>query len=140
MSTITEFLLARIAEDEEAARGATRGPWAYPPREGHYDDGVVVATSLSDRYDDREPRFVALTSYDGQSNTTMNSDADGEHIARHDPKRVLAECEARRRIVEYALELDADYPGVSGPSADLLPMLASVYADHEDFQDEWRTA
>jgi hypothetical protein len=53
-----------------------------------------------------------------------------EHIARHDPARVLADVEAKRRIVEW----DAEQPVDRG----VLNILASVYADHPDYREEWR--
>jgi hypothetical protein len=56
---------------------------------------------------------------------------DAVHIARHDPARVLAECEAKRRIVEWY----GEEPGRVGPA---LGMLAAVYADHPEFREEWR--
>ena len=44
------------------------------------------------------------------------------------PARVLAECVAKRRIVEESEEYEA------GPTGRIL---ASIYADHKDFQLEW---
>ena len=44
------------------------------------------------------------------------------------PERILAECEAKRRIVERWRELHPD----------VLRLLALPYADHADYQQEWR--
>ena len=113
--TLTEVLLARIAEDELNAihQLAPVGPGSIYP----------------------------------------------EHKAR-----VLAECEAKRRIVEVFVAGDGrakaewqDYsdwlegkgtderPTFAGPDPKLLPgltaalrLLALPYADHPDFRDEWR--
>jgi hypothetical protein len=83
---------------------------------------------------------------------------DGEitHIARWDPARVLAECEARRRIVEWCGERDrvfvgAHFGGDAMRESDFLPgalkrpadsvvlrALAAVYADHPDYDQAWR--
>ena len=113
--TITDFLLARIAEDEELL--------------------------------EREDRV-----YGG----------GGEVWTREAHARVLAECEAKRRIVELhsnggadtfsrgfgedithtrrpaCLECGAwgEFP-VAWPCP-TLRALAAVYADHEDFREEWR--
>jgi len=83
--TLTEFLLARIAEDEEMAR----------------------------------------------------IDTMGDHIPLDcwPPDRVLAECEAKRRIVEgmqpYGLIDDIN-------SSEILPLLALPYDQHPDYQEEWK--
>src|SRR5688572_20799212 len=74
--TLTEFLLARLTEDEAAARAAAGEHGVYPGTWWGQEAGG-------------EPSGV--------------SSEDGAHIARHDPARVLAECEAKRRIVD-ALE------------------------------------
>lgn len=54
-----------------------------------------------------------------------------EHIARHDPARVLAECEAKRRIMTMDFER-------YGEQVELLYMLALPYAGHPDYEEAWR--
>src|SRR5690348_14236909 len=74
MPTLTEFLLARIAEDEAVAQASAPYSWTA-------DGGDVYAghpTALIAEY--VEVSWAA-------------------HIARHDPARVLAECKAKREIV-----------------------------------------
>ena len=112
--TITEFLLARIEEDEQAAKGVHRGRW-------------------------------------NSKTALLDHDLYG-HISRQHPARVLAECDAKRRIVEQAWKLEFEIDGEWGSSRSVEEMqadgvcpgiiatLASVYADHPDFQDEWRAA
>jgi hypothetical protein len=51
------------------------------------------------------------------------------------PARVLAECEAKRRIVELMSD-EVEYVVYSD---DVLRALALPYADHPDFRPEWRT-
>src|SRR5207344_1473790 len=68
MTTLTEFLLARIKEDKAAATAAI----------GHQ---VTIGTDWAD---------VSVQ----------------HHIARWSSARVLAECETKRRIVEYAAKVD----------------------------------
>jgi hypothetical protein len=55
-------------------------------------------------------------------------------------ERVLAECEAKRRIIEAAPW--ANNGGHSAmkdlPGRWILRLLAAVYADHPDYRDEWR--
>jgi hypothetical protein len=63
---------------------------------------------------------------------------DRAHIARWDPARVLAECEAKRRIVElhgcYHSCRSSDYAG-DCPTMDLV---ALPYASHPEYREEWR--
>ncbi|MFJ3880807.1 DUF6221 family protein [Streptomyces sp. NPDC090077] len=64
-----------------------------------------------------------------------------DHIARFDPARALAEVEAKRAIVDtYARPPGND--GVPRAFRDGLHiailLLASVYADHADYSEEWR--
>ena len=84
--SLTEFLLARITEDENKARECEEWPdcFACPTHE------------------------------------TFNT------------ARVLAECAAKRRIVEH----HAPYAGGSGRPTLLL--LALPYADHPDYDETWR--
>lgn len=74
------------------------------------------------------------------------------HIARHDPARVLAEVDAKRKIldeivpdvdelVELAEDRKARPEGDDAPDPEhtrLLRLLALPYADHLDYRDEWR--
>lgn len=103
--TLTEFLLARIAEDERDADSwrRTEAFLAYPTVEG---DFLI------------------------------------------DPKpwlRVLAECEAKRRIVELHHRVKPLFGGWScgicldngGVDCRTLRALALPYADHPDYRDEW---
>lgn len=135
--TLTEFLLARIAEDEAAARAATQGRWTYD----HDDEDGITSDSTAHN----PGGYVAQTSYDGQSLTEGNSQSDGVHIARFHPARVLAECEAKRRIVELVDWLNnqsADFrvpPILSDlPSRLVLRHLALPYADHPGYDEAWR--
>ena len=106
--TLTEFLLARIAEDE-------RDGW-----EVHVQGCPSV----------RDVPFPCECGY---------------------PARVLAECEAKRRIVEtFSFENDAGSAVDEWMSTGLTPppavaaltrvatLLALPYADHPDFHEAWR--
>ena len=142
---MTEFLLARIAEDEAVAAAAVSRR-----------DGV-------DKWEAVGSGTVVGPGYDKVKHVMLPSSEDGaaRHIARHDPARVLAECEAKRRIIErgpsecggYQSEhgLGTHYPAEgwsycdgcsAAESADLdwqwiMRHLATVYADHEDYRAEW---
>ena len=154
MSDLTEFLLARIAEDEEAAKAASPSPWKYGDVESVaggslYDKTRMIASLHYEQPTDHDGTIVRHLLSD-------EADANGAHIARHDPARVLAECEAKRRIVEVHAKIREAYPGMtieenpccaecsaggeypSGWPCATLAAIASIYADHPDYREEWR--
>jgi hypothetical protein len=118
--SLPEFVLARIAEDAAAAR------------ECHVETALPLTWG-----------FLY------QMGGTFGANVGIEHIARHDPARVLAECEAKRRIVEHwksTVEWAED-PGCDSPDRYLMVAaglyeamrhLAEPFADHPDYQPEWR--
>lgn len=183
--TLTEFLLARIAEDEETARAATPGPWRasvafcnVPPGDPDWDTPAsysVDCRPMRLRDSDNEAGFevipvdawqdaevwgsIAIWDVDDHYSTKYDVGADHSHIARHDPARVLAECDAKRRIVAahpltgsvipegyvgrnegFGCETCHDWDGVTEAlgNCDTLLALALVYAEHPDYRDEWK--
>lgn len=97
--TITEFLLARIAERESVARDMQHQ--ARVGRPFFRTDLLAGGTGIRELID---------------------------------PARVMAECEAKRRMVE-----EATHPQTSSQEGyDMLRYLAEVYADHPDYSEEWR--
>jgi len=124
--TITEFLEARIAEDERAAQIASPGPWSYSDIESVgggtiYDPEVAIAGVQWDT--EHVDRRIRRTVPSGEANAT------GRHIARHDPSRVLAECAAKRAL------LDIDF--LTSAVLDNHRVLAAIYKDHPDYKQEW---
>jgi len=73
-------------------------------------------------------------------------EASGEYVTIYmAPSRLLAECEAKRRIIEVHLSGDAWCDHCSGgehrgnPDAcPTLRLLALPYADHPDYDETWR--
>lgn len=131
--TIVEFLNARIDEEEADARAATPGRW-FPEGKGVSDsDGIEFVEA---------PR------------------RDVSHIARHDPARVLREVTMKRDLLALHKPGKADFYDVdqcdhcadqchssSGLSCeepdarypcDTVRTLATVHADHPDYQQEWK--
>jgi hypothetical protein len=100
--TLTEFLLARIAEDEETAQAAT----------------------VDDPY-------------------WLEHIYDNPHIVAWSPDRVLDECEAKRRIVEELCYVggpgEPEWVPYDLDSQSILQLLAAPYANHPDFDEDWRT-
>lgn len=106
--TLTEFLLARIAEDEAQAGGMLET--GYQPPAHSPDDRPEFVPDFYDPPTDSDRRFVA---------------------------RVLVECAAKRRIVG----LRDSWPQQSDRDEDSDPILrtmATVYADHPDYDQSWR--
>lgn len=99
--TITEFLEARIAEDEAAARDRTQSAYIHTSGCYYYD-------------------------YTLDAGWFCDCDEDGEGTAR-----VLAECKAKRAIIDC---LDNDWYGIPY----VVRILAAVYADHPAYQEEWK--
>lgn len=115
---LTEFLLARIAEDEGPARAAAESKGAeWEIRllmDGH---GLVGSPRGAEGMPVRMWPEVAY------------------HVARWDPAHVLAECEAKRRIITAASWDDEPWRRTRDY---LLELLALPYADHPDFDEAWR--
>jgi hypothetical protein len=114
--TITEFLLARIAEDEQRAASAGHGCGylLHEHNAGWVEVDLPAEHNVRPSY---ELRF----------------------IREHSPDRVLAECEAKRRIVaDRPLPIGHFWDGQRAQHDNALRFLASVYADHPDYRDEWR--
>jgi hypothetical protein len=112
-TTLAEFLLARIDEDEAEQRWTDGRAFLedYHGREWHRGE------------------CESLTDNAGPCDCGL-------------PARVLAECAAKRRIVAGTWGRADDLPGVGEGMSRAFDfaakMLAQPYADHPDFRDEWR--
>jgi hypothetical protein len=121
--TLTDFLLARIAEDEDVARRGISGQ--ADPENGW---GLVEYQGLAG---------LALSPHVGH----IHERVQGEHVIRWHPARVLAECEAKRRILERAVALsewDEMGSSTADDGYDILGFLALPYADHPDYRQWWK--
>jgi Family of unknown function (DUF6221) len=68
------------------------------------------------------------------------ADASGESFGWYDPNRVLAECEAKRRIIDGAAEYFDHRGGIEstdGLAGRGLSYLALPYANHPDYRAGW---
>jgi hypothetical protein len=179
-ASLADFLLARIAEDEAAARAVTWHPQAraniralesadhqraritHEPRQVFAEDGRVIdwdayAAALGPVEPITEEGYAdLLNSGCGE----YYGDDEYNHATRWSPARVLAECEAKRRIVQQCLDLVAsfgDWDAAAAAGAGgrnlwpgdvsrrershahaILDAMALPYADHPDFREEWR--
>lgn len=99
---LTEQVRAGLAADEETARAATAGPWQSRRRGDRF---VVLggAHPLPGAESD-----VRVVHRDGGypadwPKDVVNAEADADHIARHDPARVLADVAAKRALLDDLL-------------------------------------
>jgi len=126
---LSDFLLARIADDERAAQ--SEWDWMierHGPDFWSTGEGAVMDSEWS-----------------------LETDRDATlHVS---PRRVLAECGAKRRIVELHREelierLDDEFPGTPYDAlcvvdnddfpCTTLRLLALPYAEHPDYDPEWK--
>jgi len=128
---LVQFLRARLDEDEALAREAPAGPW-------HIGNAV----------DPTQPCSVHMF-------PSVRLVADGlnwlvaEHIARHDPARVLREIDAKRKIAEQHRpvgygDVCLSYCHTRTPSQPqtwpclTLRLLALPFTDRPGYREEWR--
>jgi hypothetical protein len=141
---LAEFLLARIAEDETVARRAETFAVRRTTRsaDGAYGDPIRHVQTPNAQ----ATRIYVAWAVDSDGWSPSES---GTHegatalLERYGPARVLAECEAKRRIVaehddqhsctSWELASAEPYVGCS-----VLRLLALPYADHPDYREEWR--
>lgn len=120
--TIVEFLNARLDEDETKAKAARGATWVASQRGGVVD------------LDDTQGQEV--TGGDGGLDWS-----DAEFMAHHDPARALREIKAKRRLIDQWADRYSTNPHIvtteESDAIDVLHTLASVYADHPDYRQEW---
>lgn len=157
MSELIEFLLARITEDEAAAKAA-KGWRAWHVEEKRTLEIVTeVDGSMGWEFGGGSGVWGCDDPYDDCDQYRTHAYLEADHIVRHDPTRVLAECEAKRRIVEIHVPWGFEYSGGEGcarcvspddytttrlPDTERFPCptlraLAQPYRDHPDFKPEW---
>jgi hypothetical protein len=133
--SLVAFLQARYDEDDQAARDAGGKSWEW---EQHYGDMCNDPTCEYGNLATDDTILMSVHAYD------IKVPWQGaEHIARHDPARVLAEVEAKRRLLkQFRLRGDSVravvQPSTGGVWDDMLRLLALPYADHPDYREEWR--
>ncbi|MBM4549356.1 hypothetical protein GS445_06580 [Rhodococcus hoagii] len=133
MSDIVEFLRARLDEDEQTATAAVAATFGGCPTWTSKDDGTGRQThgyAMADH--------TAICGHDGDDVLLPVAD----HIARHDPARVLREVEAKRRVINGWSDpfgnLNAEQADAARvEKARVLHSLAAVYSDHPEYQQEW---
>lgn len=127
---LVDFLRARYDEEAELAQAAD-------------GDQIEATDSLWGT------KYLTLRGDHDDRHTTELPAALANHIARHDPARVLAEVEAKREMLreadsfcaEYYADMDDDssaYQRAACWRETNARLLALPYANHPDYRDEWR--
>jgi hypothetical protein len=132
---LVTWLRAQLDEDERVAKMAEildPAPWANRVSTtpgGHVEGRIAGAGGHTVVHvKDQAPDFDSAT-----------------HIARWDPARVLAEVDAKRRILElHAPVIDGTqsswtwFAGSESASEAIVKLLALPYADRPGYRSEWR--
>lgn len=121
--TIVEFLEHRISEVEVMARAAIADDTG---QDGGFEDAFDELTGRKPSVFDAGPKFA---------------DACARMIVWNTPRRVLAECAAKRAIVDWEKRYRTTVKRrgeswehrATGP----LRILAAIDSDHPDYQKEW---
>jgi hypothetical protein len=121
------FMRVRLDEDFEAVRRVL---------------GVNVMAAI--QHGEPAPRWVPSPKSDagvwdtsGVPRVKFVWARERDHIIRHDPARILAEIEAKRALVDEFERCGPNTQGYSGLRF-AVRVLATVYADHPDYREEWR--
>lgn len=148
MDDLTDFIRARLAEDEAVVRALAE------PHEWHTGPGDDPEWEDESTVYMWPPEFHTPYEQDKHwRGLTASNPRLAAHIARHDPARVLRDVEAKRRIVECHEPWTAangdiicgrcgrehidGRPGGHFP-CQTLRLLAAMYADHPSYREEWR--
>ncbi len=122
MDGLVTWLGAQLDDDERVACAAHANRWKAGA--GQHDDEVVI-------FPDHAPSGVAVAF----------GDRNAQHIARWDPARVLAEVDAKRRILDEAAAYSPELEhGDNGEWAfnRVVRLLALPYAGRPGYRDEWK--
>lgn len=133
MTSLIQFLVSRLNEDERVALASGGATWTAEPYVGleyYAERGEAQIRGIPQPVDVDEER--------------MFRSVDAEHIARWDPARVLAEVAAKRELIDHTT---AQFDSAYGEQGTWLPdewdyvlrLLVQPYADHPDFDPAWRT-
>ena len=162
MDDLARWLSAQLDEDERIAKAATPGPWrAHDTHLGQYGH---AATVLSGEGNDTDLRAWLPSMSQEPWDEARNVWADAEHVAAHDPARVLREIDAKRKLLgQYVSaaksveDLGAARDRLSAQGRDtlmtglelesaihrrdtlrgVLRLLAAPYSDRPGFREEW---
>lgn len=162
--TLAGFVSDRLDEKAAKARAATPGPWRHNPEKEWHTDPAMLARAKQRRLTYGGEEFVGAGPLDetvcvaatGPADDARSA-ADAAHIATNDPAAVLASVEADRRILAPHIP-DREHPDpwahdvcpactrygaydhtvVYEDECPTLRALASKWATHPDYREDWR--
>jgi hypothetical protein len=143
LADLVEFLLARLDDDEQTARAAAEHSREW--RVHSFVDDATGRDAVLDLGDQQDMLGAGTTTGDLPDPLALGQ---ARHIARHDPARVLAEVDTKRRILEEHEPYHSEETGglrcwKCGPGESRYPcttvkLLALPFVGHPDFREEWR--
>jgi hypothetical protein len=114
VTELVDFLKARLDEDERTARGTM---WEGSGNKADWEEIASATLEIGVEVIHTNDRMV------------------NRHVARWDPARVLAEVDAKRRILDtYEAFLDESLTAGLDVA---LHLLALPYDQHPDYRQEW---
>ncbi len=136
--------------DERAARLAGEDQWSYV--DGEFGPQVKLSAGAiwgrEDVNDVNVQVWQCKDEQDGCPDQSREMAAEGKHMARHDPARVLADVAAKRAILDAHEELtigccNTCTEGMHSSEHQSWPcatvrLLALPYADQPGYREEWR--
>lgn len=147
MTNILEFLNARLDDDERIAVEATGANWHWDTTDATDSDDDQGPWLVSDKlceYTESHtgltktyPEKVLSTWVTGAWGGLNVDDTDKDHMARHDPARVLRDVAAKRAVIDALMEIPDGKDAGLRVLGKTIPAMAAVYSDHPDYQKEW---
>ena len=132
-------LVAWLGQQFDADEAAARLMDQHYPSPWDGADRGWMAHVVADGPDFRE--VTRLEQWQGQPDGLWLGDII-DHIARHDPARVLREIEAKRDLLRFAEGIHDHYEtfttGVFSRLEETLRLYALAYADRPGYQESWR--
>jgi hypothetical protein len=140
--TLTEFLTARLDEDEAVARDNKYGESDHEGTDlawyGLYVEGLALCIDPARVLAEVAAKRAIVGLHEVMpwrlSTVGYVQDHDGRRWAQHYYGGCCSLCTAGGEYGGNVAEFDTDEPDY----CDTLRHLAAVYADHQDFREEWR--
>lgn len=123
MSDLAAFLLARVEDDEAAAKAATNARWEPSIEIDGWRHGRRTVVAAGGK------RVVTV---DQTRCHHEPAEPNVDHIARWDPARVLAECAAKRALIGLHAD-DGPSQGYVGGRYDEMPHACGICGTHGEY-------